>query len=166
MRQSLHNACVWGRCHGINHQTDFRKESQCLSLFCFACKLLSSQIWQNKEKKRKHSMSFSLGLHIKLISVVYRQQHGSFPSFKCFPVPATHQTETFSKQKPSTVKTCVSLLPATSVCRYLSYFLLLANLSLKGVSRGLLEMQKNLSSCPLSLCLSCKASYQQTLVNI
>lgn len=35
-------------------------------------------------------MSFSLGLHIKVLSVLYRQQYGGFPSFKRFPVPATH----------------------------------------------------------------------------
>lgn len=53
--------------------------------------VLLANIWAFRfGKKKKKSTAFSSGLHIKIVSVVYRQQHGSFPSFKCFPVPATH----------------------------------------------------------------------------
>lgn len=74
------------------------------------------------------------------------------------------QMERFSKQKPGTAKACVTSPPATSGHRYLSHFLLTANLSLKGIIRGLLK-HKRTSLPMLSLCPSCRESYQQTLAN-
>ena len=53
-------------------------------LFC----LQTSELLDFAKKKALHVIL--LGLHIKILSVVYRQQHGSFPSFKCSPIPATH----------------------------------------------------------------------------
>lgn len=76
-----------------------------------------------------------------------------FPASNAFLLLRPIQMERFSKQKPSTVKARVRSLPATSVCRCLSHFLLLANLFLKGINQEFTRNAKNLlflSSFPLS----------------
>lgn len=111
-------------------------------------------------KKNTYCISFSLTFHIKLY------QWFTDSSMVVFPATNAFLSCYSSRWKGSPNKKVASSLLATSACRYLSYFLLLANLFMKGITRGLLKMWKNLSSCALSLHLSCIASYQRTLVNM
>lgn len=89
-------------------------------LFCLQTSELSDLA------KKKKSTAFSSGLHIKIVSVVFVDSSTVvFPASNAFLFLLLIQMERFSKQKPSILKACVSLcvslFPATSVCRYLSF---------------------------------------------
>lgn len=93
--------------------------------------------------------------------MAYEEQLGCFPSSEISLAPAVQSDGEFHWTKPGAG---VCEFPSSpSGCGYLSHFLLSADLSLKGITRGLFKAQQNSSPHALSLHSACRASYQQTL---
>lgn len=123
-------------------------------LFCLQTSELSSLA--KRKKTNKHCMSFSLGLHIKILSVLYRQQYGGFLASNAFLSLLLLQMERFCKQKQYTEGMCES---ASRHFRLQIFVLLLA------VGKSVIEEHNyrfirnaGRASFPVSLTLFCLQS--------